>query len=109
MPVLGIIALFLFNLVLGVLKWWGRMATINTGIIILLAIGFGLAIAALYEVASSYISTLATQAVETSFVAMYLPSNLVFCLGAYTSVVFAGTVYNTTINFLQNKAYIFKA
>jgi hypothetical protein len=105
----SIIAVFIFEVVMGFAKFFTRFLTVNVAIFALFSVSIGVALMSFVSYVGSQVDIVISQLGSFNFVAMYLPSNLMICLTLYTGVVMAGTIFNMTSNWLENKAYIFKA
>ena len=76
-----------------------------TGMVVLV----GVAISTLLSVGANYVANVLSSMPVFPVVPYFLPSNLNLCLTAYFTVQVAGTVFNRTISFIENKTYILKA
>ena len=90
-------------------SFFARMATWNVAILTITTVALGVALVALLNELGNYANTLVTQAASIPAIPYFLPSNFAYCLGAYTSVRVASTVYVWTVNFINRKAFILKA
>lgn len=61
------------------------------------------------NVVSGYAQQFIAQATAIPALPYFLPSNLTTCISAYVSIRIAGTVFNATLHFIENRSYILKA
>ena len=107
MPILAWIGNLIFTFALSNIKVISKIMTINFAIF---AAMVAAAIYALTELITTATATLSDLVVENiPIVPYFIPSNFYTCLSAYITVQFACLTYAITMNWLANKAYIFKA
>jgi len=103
------IAAFIFTTFMAIARFLTKFFTINLAIFALLVSSIAVALTVFAQYLASQTTIVLSQLGNFSGVAMFLPGNLMECVSIVVGVKMAGTVYNVAMNFLVNKAYIFKA
>jgi len=102
-------AAFVFTAFMAIARFVTKLFTINLAIFALLTVTVAAAVSTFIVYLSSQVTLVISQLGNFQFVAMYLPSNLMTCISIVLGVKMASTVYNIALNFMVNKAFIFKA
>lgn len=114
LPIVGIgaaitvVGNWLFALALNTLTIFAKQTLWNIALVGLSIAAFAAAFRAFLAVIEAYVASLLTQSIAP-FAIYFLPSNFANCLTIYATVKMAGTIYNWTINFIENKTAILKA
>jgi hypothetical protein len=107
--ILTTIGNLLFSVGLNTLNIFAKTAAINVAIAAGATAAVAIALGVFLDIAAGYVGTLVSQASTIPAIPYFLPSNMAYCLGAYTAVVLGGTIFNAVVNFIERRAYILKA
>ena len=99
----------LFRIGLSTLTIFARASAWNVALATITVVATGAAITVFINVVTSQVSSILAQTAQFPAIPYFLPSNLTTCLAAYVTVKVAGTVFNGTLHFIENRSYILKA
>jgi hypothetical protein len=99
----------IFRVAFKYLTIFARASIWNIALATLTVIATGAAITLFINLVTSQIGSIVSQASAFPAVPYFLPSNITTCLSAYITIKLAGTVFNGTLHFIENRSYILKA